>query len=135
MPRHSKKNAGFRLVVILRTLLDRMLEATSPAMLFADEPTIPFIPKLKFCPHCNAKLKVQKTREKDVFTLHIGVFKTRETVLDCECCGHFSNYGSDALPDIVPKGCQYGYDVMAYIGKAMFQRHRCNHEIVGVLAS
>jgi len=104
-------------------------------MLFAAEPTIPFIPELKFCPHCNAKLKVQKTREKEVFTLHIGVFKTRETVLDCECCGHFANYGSEELTDIVPKGSQYGYDVMVYIGKAMFERHRCNHEIVAELAT
>ena len=92
------------------------------------------MPKLKFCPYCNAKLKVQKTRAKDVFTLHIGVFRTRETVLDCERCGHFVNYGSEELLDLVSKGSQYGYDVMVTIGKAMFLRHRCTHEIVTELA-
>jgi hypothetical protein len=112
-----------------------MLQATSPAMLFAHKPTIPFMPKLKFCPYCNANLTVQKTREKDVFTLHIGVFRTRETVLCCEDCGHFANYGSEELLDIVPKRCQFGYDVMVYIGKAMFLRHRCNHEIAAELAT
>ena len=94
--------------MILKMLLDRMLHTASPTMLFADKPTIPFIPELKFCPYCNAKLKVQKTRKKDVFTLHIGVFQICETVLDCECCGHFANYGSEELLDIVPKGSQYG---------------------------
>ena len=121
--------------MILRALLDRMLQATLPAMLFADKPTIPFMPELKFCSYCNAKLKVRKTREKNVFTLHIGIFRTCETVLDCECCGHFSNYGSEELLNIVPKGSQYGYDVMVYIGKAMFLRHRCNHEIAAELAT
>ena len=104
-------------------------------MLFADEPTIPFIPELKYCPCCNARLTVQKTREKEAFTLHIGGFQTCETVLHCESCGHFSNYGSEELLDIVPKGSQYGYDVMVYIGKAMFLRHRCNHEIAAELAT
>lgn len=120
--------------MILRAFLDRMLQATLPAVLFANKPTIPFTPELKYCPCCNAKLKVQKTREKEVFTLHIGGFQTCETVLDCECCGYFVNYGSEELLDIVPKGSQYGYDVMVYIGKAMFKRHRCNHEIVAELA-
>ncbi len=121
--------------MLLRALLDRMLQAISPAMLFVDKPTIPFTPKRKFCPCCNAKLKVQKTREKEVFTLHIGGFETCETVLDCECCGCFVNYGSEELLDIVPKGSQYGYDVMVYIGKAMFCRHRCNREIMIELAA
>jgi len=78
---------------------------------------------------------VQKTREKVVFTLHIGVFRARETVLHCEDCGHFANYGSEELLDLVPKRCQFGYDVILYIGKAMFLRHRCNHEIAAELAT
>ena len=88
----------------MRALLDRMLQATLPAVLFADKPTIPFMPELKLCPYCHAHLKVQKTREKDVFTLHIGAFQTHETVLDCGCCGYFVNYGSEELLHIVPKG-------------------------------
>jgi hypothetical protein len=112
-----------------------MFQATSPAMLFADKPTIPFMPELKYCPCCNARLTVLKTREKEIFTLHIGVLQTCESVLHCESCGHFANYGSEELLDIVPKGSRYGYDVMVYIGKAMFLRHRCNHEIMAELAT
>lgn len=99
-------------------------------MLFPLKPVIPFVPEQKFCPNCKAKLKVQKTREKDVFTLHIGVFRTHETVLHCQECLTFSNYGSEQLLDIVPERCQFGHDVMVYVGEAVFLRNRCNHEIM-----
>ena len=112
-----------------------MFQATSPAVLFGNKPAIPFVPELKFCPDCNARLHVKKTREKEVFSLHIGGFCACETILDCECCGHFSNYGSEELLEIVPKGSRYGYDVIVEIGKAMFLRHRCNHEIMAELAT
>ncbi len=112
-----------------------MFQATSPVVLFVNKPVIPFLPELKFCPGCDTRLHVKKTREKEVSSLHIGAFCACETILDCECCGHFSNYGSEELLNIVPKGSQYGYDVMIYIGKAMFLRHRCNHEIMAELAT
>jgi len=112
-----------------------MFQATSPAVLFVNKPAIPFVPELKFCPDCKTRLHVKKTRAKEVFSLHIGVFCACETILDCECCGHFSNYGSEELLDIVPKGSRYGYDVIVEVGKAMFLRHRCNHEIMAELAT
>jgi hypothetical protein len=121
--------------VILRALLDQMLRKTSPAMLFPDKPTIPFVPTRQICPQCGVKLKVQKTRRKDVFTLHLGGFRTDETVLFCDGCGHVANYGSEELLNLVPERCRFGYDVMVYVGKAMFRRHRCNHEIMIELAA
>ena len=121
--------------MILKMLLDRMLHTASPAILFPVKPRIPFTPKLKFCPCCHEALTVKKTRGKDVFTLHIGVFRTHETVLQCESCGHFENYGSEELLSIVPERCRFGYDVMVYVGKAVFLRQRCHHEIAAELAT
>ena len=63
----------------------------------------------------------------DVYREVLDVFEWRFYPLE--------NYGSEELLDIVPKGSQYGYDVIVYIGKAMLKRHRCNHEIAAELAT
>jgi hypothetical protein len=119
------------LVVILRRVLDRVIQMTSPAKLFLNiKPVIPFVPTRQICPRCGSRLKVQKTRSKDVFTLHLGGFRTHETVLYCDSCGGFDNYGSEELLSLVPDRCCFGFDVMVYVGQAMFCRHRCNHEIM-----
>ena len=40
-----------------------------------------------------------------------------------------SIFSSDALLQLVPKWCNIGYDVLVYVGRALFQRHRTIQEV------
>jgi len=75
---------------------------------------------------------VQKTRERKVVTLHIGEIRVRETVLVCKTCNRTDR--SRALRQLVAPGGNFGYDVMVYVGRARYLRHRTSREIVGELA-
>jgi hypothetical protein len=75
---------------------------------------------------------VQKTRARKVVTLHIGEIRARETVLVCKTCKRTER--SRALRQLVAPGGNFGYDVMVYVGRALFLRHRTGREIVAELA-
>jgi hypothetical protein len=74
-----------------------------------------------------------KTRTKAAVTMHIGEFIAHERIAQCVRCK--STYSSDQLTQLVPKRCKFGFDVLVYVGKALFLRHRCNNEIIDELAS
>ena len=103
----------------------------SSSFLFTKKPTIFFRAKNEICLECDAPLQVQKTRVKPVATLHIGEFKAHETVLKCPLCKRV--YLSEELRFLVPKYCKFGYDVLAYVGKAAFLRFRTINEITAEL--
>ena len=67
-----------------------------------------------------------------IITLHVGRVHARETVLICKSCSH--TYRSEELSALVPQGANFGYDVMAYAGKALFLRFRNEEEVVTELA-
>ena len=67
----------------------------------------------------------------DPFSLHVGRFHARETVLICKLCGH--TYRSEELCDLVPPSANFGYDVMVYAGNALFLRYRNEEEVVAEL--
>jgi len=75
---------------------------------------------------------VLKSREKWVFTLHIGKFLAHETLLSCKGCHKV--FGSNELRKLVADGCTFGYDVMVYTGNALFLRHRNVQEVMDELA-
>jgi len=81
----------------------------------------------RFC-DCGKDLKVLKTREKKVSTLEIGQFHAHETILHCEYCKLI--YSSNELRRLVPEGCNFGFDVMVYVGKAAFLDCRNDEEII-----
>ena len=56
-----------------------------------------------------------------------GPFVAHETLLHCPSCS--SIFGSGALLQLVPKWCNVGYDVLVYIGRALFQRYRTIQEV------
>jgi len=99
-------------------------------------PTVRFKPETEICSYGGEHLPVRKSREKTVFTLHIGGFSSIETIRECtnENGSHEQRYGSEELSKLVPHLCNYGYDVMVYIGKAMFLRHHQGTEIREELA-
>jgi len=96
-----------------------------PKVLFPDTPALYFKTKSTVCT-CSEKLKVLKTRTKTVSTLAIGKCNAHETLCVCSTCGIL--YYSDLVKQIPPH-CRYGYDVIDYVGKAMFTRYKSEEEI------
>jgi hypothetical protein len=104
----------------------------APARLFGEPPCIAFRSTCSHCPDCHVALKVQKTHRRRVSTLHVGPFRARETTLACSRCDR--TYPSEELERLVPPGATFGYDVLVYVGKALFLRHRNEAEVVAELA-
>ena len=88
--------------------------------LFHEKPTIEFYPEVSSC--CNLPLNIQKTREKKVVTLNIGEFNAKETVY--KCSEFNSIYTSAKLKKLVPLWCNIGYDLLVYVGKALFLKYK-----------
>lgn len=61
-----------------------------------------------------------KTRTRNVVTLDIGPFCARETVL---VGSNNKKYYSEEMRILTPYRCTYGYDVLVYVGKALFVDH------------
>ena len=101
--------------------------------LFEMPPIIMFGPKEERCPDCGVLLKALKTRTRSVVTLHIGPFRARELVLICDKCRR--TFASEELCGLVAPSCNFGYDVMVYVGKALFLRHRSASEICAELGA
>jgi hypothetical protein len=53
-------------------------------------------------------------------------------ILACPSCGR--TYRSEELGHLVPPGANFGYDVLAYAGQALFLRSRNEEEVVAELA-
>jgi hypothetical protein len=77
-------------------------------------------------------LNVRKTNTRKVITLHIGTFFSRETISICPKCQCI--YRSEELAKLVAPGANFGYDILVYVGKALFLRHRNDREVVAELA-
>ena len=99
--------------------------------LFTEPPSVEFRPRQTHC-DCGRELKVQKTRSRTISTLHVGYVRAREWLLSCDSCTR--TYRSEELCTLVPPGSNFGYDVMVYAGKALWQRHRTEAEGVAELA-
>jgi hypothetical protein len=67
-----------------------------------------------------------------VATLHIGIFYARQTLSICPTCQCI--YQSEELAKLVAPGSNFGYDILVYVGKALFLRHRNDREVVAELA-
>jgi hypothetical protein len=120
------------LIRCLSGYLGALMEGASASNLFIEPPVVDFRPSITQCCDCACELKVQKTRRRIVSTLHIGRFHARETVLVCPDCGR--TYRSEELSALVAPGANFGYDVMVHAGKALFERHRNEAEVVAELA-
>jgi hypothetical protein len=104
---------------------------TSPAALFREPPVIRFTASKERC-LCGKRLLVQKSRRKKVLRM-TGPFIVHETVSYCPGCG--SVFGSDALRKLVPARSNVAYDVMVFVGRALFQRNRTTEETRTELAA
>ncbi|KKK94741.1 hypothetical protein LCGC14_2679820, partial [marine sediment metagenome] len=73
-------------------------------------------------------MKVLNTTTKPAATLAIGQFLAREYHYYCPRCGFV--VGSEELRGLVPKRCNIGYGVLAYVGEEFFLNSRDNEQIV-----
>lgn len=109
----------------LSSSIERVSLEVAPDALFDSPPEVRFQSERVTC-DCGAALLVQKTRQKHVWTM-VGPFVAHETVHHCVRCD--SKYTSEALRNIVAPGCNVAYDVLIFIGKALFQRYRTVQEV------
>ncbi len=110
---------------LLNDRLERLSQETLPSVLFPEPPLIRFVPYRKVC-LCGRPLVVQKTRRKTVLSL-TGPFIAHETLFHCLKCSKV--FDSDDLLGIVQSRCNVAYDVMVFIGRALFLRHRNTEEV------
>jgi hypothetical protein len=83
---------------------------------------------METCPKCGGtRLRVRKSRTLTVTTLDIGTFRAHETILFCPRCG--TDYGCDELLKLKPPRSRFGYDVLVYVGTAVFSECRNEKEI------
>ena len=68
-----------------------------------------------------------KSREKNVITLDIGAFRARETILHN---AEGTVYHSRQLRALTPYRATYGYDVLVYVGRALFVRCHSEQQII-----
>jgi hypothetical protein len=96
-----------------------------PSVLFPQAPVVRFSPETDTCP-CGGSLLVQKTRRKKVLSM-IGPFIARETVARCALCSRI--FHSDTLLRLAASRCNVAYDVLVFVGQALFRRHRSSQEV------
>lgn len=111
--------------------LSKLVGNISGTSLFPEPPVIRFDPPQDRCDRCHCRLNVRKTNPRKVVTLHIGALFARETILICPECQ--SIYRSEELARLVAPGANFGYDILVYVGKALFLRHRNDREVAAEL--
>ena len=117
-------------LITFQSYQEKLARESSSAYLFAQRSTLPFRPAQTDCPGCHAPLQVYKTQSKTVHTLHLGCFSAHETLLHCEHCSNDTIHVAEELSRLVPSGCTFGYDVLIFVGKALFLRHRRAQEVI-----
>lgn len=110
--------------------LKKLQSKLSPGVLFPQKPLIRFAPNQDFCPGCDSVSRVWKTHTREVATLRIGHFIAHETQTYCPgCADQPVVFLAEELQQLVPPGARYGYDVIAFIGQAIFLHCRNGKEI------
>ena len=105
----------------------------STPYLFSQQPMLNFRSQQSRCPKCKAALKVLKTRVRALRTLPLGEFSAHETLMHCAQCENRTMYTAKDLSRMAPAGCIFGYDVLVFVGKALFLRQRQTEEIIDEL--
>ena len=108
----------------LKRYIDKITGDLCPARLFPEKPTIDFYPRV------SGDLKVLKRRKKSIVTMDIGPFRARETVLQ-DSDG--TVYHSRQLRALSPYRCTFGYDVLVYVGRALFMHGHNEQQIIAAL--
>ena len=111
----------------LNHYIDKISHKHRASSLFPEKPTIDFYP----CSEgAQGDLRVIKRSKKNVVTLAIGPFCARETVLQDS---QGSIYHSRQLRALSPYRSTFGYDVLVYVGRALFIEGYNERQIIAAL--
>ena len=113
----------------LAQYIDKITYGNRAASLFPVKPIIDFVPG---CDAASGELRVLKRTKKTVVTLAIGPFRARHTVLQDS---QGTVYKSRQLRALTPHRCTFGYDVLVYVGRALFVGGQNERQIQAALAS
>ena len=111
------KKTDLEIIKLIKEQIDQLSMDMSAYRLFPENPTLQLYPERSTC-QCGEKLIAYKIRTKKLATLSIGKFKASETIKQCKKCK--TKYRCEALRSLVPYRCTYGFDVIVYIGMALF---------------
>jgi len=124
LPTTTLKKTDYEITGLVREKIDRLCLGLESRYLFPRRPRLHFSPTTAAC-QCGAELLVLKTRKKRLVTLAIGQFEALETQRYCGHCG--DRYRSEELRSLTPQRGQFGFDVIEYIGRALFVQ--CRNEL------
>lgn len=116
----------------MRHSIDRLCMSMGSTHLFAEPPLLHFYPNNRRC-SCGATTTITKTSRKTIATLPVGEFTAVETQTACKACQQ--TYGSDELRSLTPHRGTFGFDVIEYIGQAVFVHCRSELQILAELAT
>lgn len=102
-----------------------MIAKISSLNLFPTCPIIRAEPEQTDC--CGQRLLTQKTEDRSVVTLSIGKVHIHETIKQCKTCK--KTYAPEQPSQLTPQYCNFGFDIIVYAGRAVFQSHRTENEV------
>ena len=102
-----------------------MISELSIKRLFPQRPIVYFRSTRSVC--CERDLCVLKTYLRSVASLAVGEFRAHITLLVCPHCKNV--YACEELRTLVPASGNFGFDVMVYVGQALFLRSRNSRDI------
>ena len=123
-----KKNARFKVVYLLRELLNNTVKNLNLANMFASAPVLHFKTQKKFCPRCHTKLKVHHTDTRKIYLLDIGQCKAHRSFMYCSDCKRI--FPSEDFEKQVPPYANVEYDVMVLTGRLILCKHHTINETV-----
>lgn len=130
-PTTASKKTDFEIIKLIRHLIERLYQRMGSCHLFSEVPRLHFYPADKRC-SCGRETTVLKTSVKTIATLAIGEFRAAETQTSCQHCQQV--YRSDELCALTPHRGKFGFDVIEYIGTALFIQCRNETDIQTELA-
>lgn len=106
---------------MLKICREKVEKEINPGFIFGEKPTVYIEPNESVCTcESHRTLLVRKTKKREVRSLHIGHFVVHETVKICPLCE--KTYRNTELDIFLPAGANFGYDVLEYIGKAIWRK-------------
>ena len=115
-------------VQLLKIYREQVERKINPGFIFTEKPTINMEPKELVCTcAAHSKLRIIKTKKREVRTLHIGHFVVRETIKECPSCK--KTHRNTELDGLLPIGANFGYDVLEYVGRAVWRKSQTAAQI------
>ena len=120
----------------MRRTRNKLVDALSPLKLFAQPIRLRFGAHHTNDPRCDHRLLIRKTNpRRQIVLLDVGRIIVVETEFYCPQCPGKPVFRDKDIARLVAPGANIGYDVMVYVGRATYQRHRTAVETIAELAA